>query len=149
MTSTRLARLLAGVMCTAVLSTAVTAQTPVPKTVPKMTLPWLQGLTIAPTSVTVSSSTTAEISATVLLLRPAVAPMTVYFSLSGARVDESGAMIADNVLAPNRLIIPAGSNSATARISVAQAPAGPSKTYTLTATYGTETKSGTFTVNRR
>ncbi|HEX4934956.1 MAG TPA: hypothetical protein VFV33_17335 [Gemmatimonadaceae bacterium] len=151
MIANRLARLAVGAALGALLaaSNPVAAQTPVLKSPPNLTLLWLSTLGVSPNSVTVTQTAGSQITGTVTLLRAAVAPLTVSFSLTGATVNESNVLVGDGNLMPASVVIPAGNSSASFTIYVAKAPSWSSKSFTLTAYYGSERKSASFTVRKQ
>ena len=121
------------------------AQTPLPKTGPQLTLTWLGSLTLSPTTVVQGS----EITGTVILLRPAISNLTVGLGLSGATAVEGNIWVADGAIMPSQVTIPAGSDRASFKISTSkpQSTTG-SKTFTVTAAYGAERKSASFTTTQ-
>jgi len=120
---------------------AIQAQTPQLKT-PTLTLQWLQSVSIKPASVTAGSQATG----TVILLRPAIADMTVAISIDGGTMIEGGLWNLDGNLVTARANIAAGSDRGTFQFFASQQ--SPARTYTIVARYAKEMKSTTVTVVR-
>jgi hypothetical protein len=123
------------------------AQTPLPtKTGPQLKLLWLGSLTLSPATTVVQGS---NITGTVVLLRPAISNMAVGLGLSDATLIEGGIYVADGAVIPYQVTVPAGSDRATFTISTSkpQNTTG-SKTFTVTAYYGSERKTASFTTTQ-
>jgi hypothetical protein len=127
------------------LAATAQAQTPLPKTKPPLTLTWLGSLTLSPTTVVQGS----DVTGTVILLRPAISNLTVGLGLSGANYIEGNILAADGAVMSSQVTVPAGADRATFKISTArpQSTTG-SKTYTVTASYGAERKTASFTTTQ-
>lgn len=140
-------RMIAAVAALLGMSLAVTAeaQTPLPRTSPQLTLPWLGSLTLSRTTVTQGT----DVTGTVVLLRPAVSNLTVGLGLSGATPIEGNILVADGAIMSSQVTVPAGSDRATFTITTFK-PLNTtgSKTYTVTAAYGTERKAASFTTTQ-
>lgn len=121
------------------------AQTPLPRTNPKLTLPWLGSLTLNPATVLQGT----DVTGTVVLLRPAISNLTVGLGLSGASLIEGGLLMADGAAMAYQVTVPTGSDRATFTISTFK-PRNTTgtKTFTVTATYGAERKTASFTTTQ-
>ena len=127
------------------LAGAAYAQTPLPNTKPKLTLPWLGSLTLNPTTAPAGT----KIVGTVTLLRPAIENLTVGIGLSGANPVEGGIWVADGAIVQSSVTVPTGSDRATFTITTAQPTSTTgSKSFTVTASYGAERKSASFTTTQ-
>ncbi len=128
------------------LAVTADAQTPLPKTGPQLTLPWLGSLTLSSTTVTQGT----DVTGTVVLLRPAMSNLTVGLGLSGATPIEGNILVADGAIMSSQVTVPAGSDRATFTIKTSN-PRNTtgSKTFTVSAAYGSERKSASFTTTQR
>lgn len=127
------------------LAATAQAQTPLPKTGPQLTLTWLGSLTLSPTTVVQGS----DVTGTVVLLRPAISNLTVGLGLSGANYIEGNILAADGAVMPSQVTVPAGSDRATFKIATTKPKSTTgSKTFTVTASYGAERKSASFTTTQ-
>lgn len=122
------------------------AQTPVPSTVPKLTLQWLAGLSLSKSDVPLG----ANVVGTVTLLRPALSNLRVTLSMVGAAPILSGSgslsavgfRIAPNAQSSFDITIPAGHDRATFGIDTSGALANiPIQGYGIEARYGSEFRS--------
>lgn len=114
------------------------------QTVPKVTLKWLSALSLSPQTAKAGQTITG----TVVLLRNAIENLTVSLHINGAQVNEIGVQVINNVMAPIRVVIPAGSDRSTFQIqTTANIKYTGNKTYQITASLGTESLSQTFTVS--
>ncbi|MDP1690663.1 MAG: hypothetical protein Q8L49_01640 [Burkholderiaceae bacterium] len=128
------------------LSTAASAQTPVQKRPPNLTIRWLSSMTVSPA---VANAGTKLIG-TVKLERPAVSNLRVDLGLIGATAVEGAGFVLDGVIVPQSVTVPAGRDQATFTImtsGTASTRIG-SKKFTATASYSSESLSADFTVNR-
>ena len=127
------------------LSTAASAQTPVPKSPPNLTIRWLSGMTVSPAIATAGTRFTG----TVKLARPAVGDMRLGLGLVGGTAVEGAGFVLDGVIVPQFVTVPAGKAQATFGITTSGAAnwVG-SKKFTATAAYSSEHLSASFTVNR-
>jgi hypothetical protein len=132
------------VVATALTGRAATAVSPVPaNNIPKVQLNWLASLSLNPTSVVVGG----DVIGTVTLLRPAIENMKLSLVVPGAEPNEMGVQVAPNAVAPMALTVPVGASSATFKITTgAKQGVSLPKSYTITASYGTESKTASFTV---
>lgn len=127
------------------LATVAAAQTPLPKTPPKLTMRWLNTLTFSPSTVPAGT----EVTGTVILLRPAVSNLTVGLQLSGASPVEGNIWVADGAIMSSVLTVPAGSDRATFKITTSKPTSTTgSKTFTVTASYAAERVSASFTTTQ-
>jgi hypothetical protein len=131
-------------VATALTGWAATAVSPVPSNnIPKLQLNWLASLSLNPTSVVVGG----DVIGTVTLLRPAIENMKLSFVVPGAEPNEMGIQVAPNAVAPMALTVPAGASSATFKITTgAKQGVTLPQSYTITVSYGTESKTASFTV---
>lgn len=118
------------------------AQTPT-NTAPNLTIRWLSGISVNPTSVTSGR----DITGTVTLLRNAISNTTVSLTLSGATPIEGNIWISSGVIMPSQITIPAGRSSGTFTIKTPTTPTWKgSKSFTVGAALGSERVSKSFTV---
>ena len=144
-------RVLASIVGTILLASALTgtgqaatAVSPVPTTnIPKLQLSWLASLSASPASVTVGG----DVIGTLTLMRPAIENLKVTLVLEGGAADDMGVQVASAAMMPMNLVVPTGASSASFKITTfAKSGVTLPKTYTITARYGNESKSGSFTV---
>lgn len=131
----------------------IEAQTPLPTVKPKLTMRWLDTLTVSPTTAAAGTNITA----TVKLLRPAVSRMLITLSLSDSTAAEGEVLYGDCVSMPTRLYLEPNTASGNFTIytltPAARRPStrvGSTKTFTITASYGSgsDVVSTKFTVTR-
>lgn len=127
--------------------------TPLPRTPPKLTMRWLDTLTVSPTNVAAGMNITG----TVKLMRPAVSRIVVTLALSDSTASEEEILYGDCVSMPTRIYVEPNTDHNSFTISTltpaAKRPStqtGSSKTFSVTASYnnGSERASATFTVTR-
>jgi hypothetical protein len=126
------------------------AQTPVPAAKPSIALKWLGPLTVQPTT----GRAGAELTGTVNLLRPTIGEIKVDRLLSPAMLQVEGfapghsAWVGNSAMLDARpLIFAKGQTQQTFKITTFPPRSGASITYTVSAIYGNERVSATFTVN--
>lgn len=145
MKKTSLTRRAALVLFATALTGGAWSQTPTPGTQPNVTLKWLAALSFSPT--TVKYGTTVR--GTVTLLRAAVNPLQVNLSVPGAVTHEGGVYELHGALFPSTVTVRAGAGQATFDVSfIPTVTWTGTKTISVTAVYGSEKRSASFTVNR-
>jgi hypothetical protein len=113
-------------------------------TTPNLTIRWLAGISVSPTSVTSGR----DITGTVTLLRNAVSNTTVGLSLSGATPIEGNIWNSSGVLMPAQVTILAGRSTGTFTIKTpTTATWKGSKSFTVGASLGSERVSTSFSVS--
>ncbi|MBK7251739.1 MAG: hypothetical protein IPI06_12980 [Gammaproteobacteria bacterium] len=131
----------------------IEAQTPLPPVKPKLTMRWLDTLTVSPTPAAAGTNITA----TVKLMRPAASRMLITLALSDSTVSEGETLYGDCVAMPTQIYVEPNAYRGNFTINTlapaARRPStqyGSSKTFTITASYGSGSDriSTTFTVTR-
>jgi hypothetical protein len=127
------------------------AQTPLPKLPPKLTIRWLDSLTVDPTPV--RRGDLKSVTATLALMRPAATSMEIILELSGGH-SVRGMQHSSCVWTYYRVYVNPGDISKSFPIFTGsyQIRAGTPETlvpknFTFTARYGSESVSASFTVN--
>lgn len=121
--------------------------TPLPTVQPKPTLQWLASINVSPSKLVAGGSVTG----TVTLLRAAFSDMTIGLGISNATAVEGNILASDGAIMPGSVVVKAGSDRATFTISTSAPKVTTlgSKTYTVSANYGKESVSTTFTTTLR
>jgi hypothetical protein len=130
----------------------VAAQTPVPKSPPKIELKWLLSLTLSPERHYVTPSRGGQVTGRVTLRRSAIRDTTINLSMTGALPSEEsdpGIQTADGATIPRLMTIPDGESHGTFTISTSPGTGKRTKQFTVFATLGSESVSASFTVRTR
>jgi hypothetical protein len=141
---TALALVIAGAVWAVLPSFGATPQPLPTQQVPKLSLKWLTAMTLSPTTAAAGQNITG----TVVLMRNAVEKIDIGLRVDGAQFNEVGVQVIDNVIAPVRVSISPGNDKATFQIDTSKNTRFTgTKSYRITASYGSESVSQTFAVN--